>query len=1007
MNAQHDHRGRWVASALITLSLLTSPARAQEVPTSSTAVATETSTLAADTSTETLALVSTTTTSTVVALSEEWNELVAPSDTSTTVTLSDQPIEPPPAESPTTAQLRLVFTGNNGGIGSGRYELDAIWSLQDILQSEGGRVEHIEPHHGALAQGLHVLVSGDRSVATSVAFLAQGGIRCGEPRQATSIRTARERLLFNGGTAPAWVERLPVTTTRAPFELRECTGSRGVNALLYSPKKEKFVPPRWSVERFEFRLSLHVQIEEKRRPRSFEIVGIPRNEASRRYRLLAALVSAKEGTLYTDGGSFVDGTSTVKNAAMSIHRPLTFEMLRSLSPAALAPGQTELLGGARRFIQEARALRLPYVAANWRARDESDALPPSIVRSVETPLGTIRVGFIGLIDPSLSARAPQLKQEGITLAPPEEALAEAVEALRTSSAPPDLTLVVSEASASVLRAIAQQVQGIDLIIGDASSASERLRRTEHMLSANVSPKRLAALVLPIDGITVASLELVRAGGKIALRSAKIEPHRMAERLPPDPAVLARISRTRAKVYPPLDRPLLAAPDGPLDAFDDTEWRTLVCEAVRSRSDADIVLLPELPRSALIPGRLTELLVSDRLGVLDRLEKHFIPGDRLGELLREAPRFIQTACGATIGKRSATVLGRGVEPDRLYRVVSTDRARVNGLDALLAAAYARRFFDRDEPEPVMEGGDQLTLRRAVLTHLRELRDETVGETAPVETLLADSSSIRLPIALLRVSRLSARVERFQGAEDPAFASVPETRATSPSSLTVGVDTDAALILDASSITSDLRLRATYNLLSVGEEDPQETADDLRLSTSTALPLLAVPVGPLSVMPYAELLFDSEFTPVEAPPENVEDELPRQADLFLTVGLSASGGKLTRLRAGPFVSRRLAEPDKPTELGARTEAEAQFPFGPDLRFITTFDGTYFASTGEDTERDLQFRALLEGRIALPLSRAFDLSMFAQVFGFQGRVPETSEVRASYTFGFSFDLRGAFAL
>ena len=102
------------------------------------------------------------------------------------------------------------------------------------------------------------------------------------------------------------------------------------------------------------------------------------------------------------------------------------------------------------------------------------------------------------------------------------------------------------------------------------------------------------------------------------------------------------------------------------------------------------------------------------------------------------------------------------------------------------------------------------------------------------LLKRSPNDKPPLWLGRIRRLSLKAERFQGAENDAYSSIPETKATAPSSLTIGTDIDAAIDYSSATLLSDVRVRAAFARLQVKDEDPQESADDLRISSSLSLP-----------------------------------------------------------------------------------------------------------------------------------------------------------------------------
>ena len=80
----------------------------------------------------------------------------------------------------------------------------------------------------------------------------------------------------------------------------------------------------------------------------------------------------------------MDGNSSVRDDALSLHRPIGFQMLKRLNPAALVPGQTELAGERHQFLAEARAAGLPYLATNWTTNREDLQLPTVLEHTVES-----------------------------------------------------------------------------------------------------------------------------------------------------------------------------------------------------------------------------------------------------------------------------------------------------------------------------------------------------------------------------------------------------------------------------------------------------------------------------------------------------------------------------------------------------------------------------------------------------------------------------------------------
>ncbi len=417
-----------------------------------------------------------------------------------------------------------------------------------------------------------------------------------------------------------------------------------------------------------------------------------------------------------------------------------------------------------------------------------------------------------------------------------------------------------------------------------------------------------------------------------------------------------------------------------------------------------MLLPELPEPPRIPGPLTELLAVDRLASLDRLEVHYIPGDRIVRLLRETKDVVPTACGGQLGVLKPKIGGRVADPDRIYRVVTTDRARVTFLSSHLKTAHSPYLLGRSQEAVRGLLGEHITFRGAVLRTLRDLRDRNIKETPEqlYARLTRASVATKMPQWLFRISRLSVRLENFQGAENSVFATVPETLATSPSSLNLGVDTDLSLAYNANDIWWDARLRSNFNRLSVTGLDDQELADDIRLSSSFtyagwSFQPLPWATKALRLMPFSELLYDSEITPVQG--------AERQSDLLFQVGLGAKRfGTVRTLRFGGFVLQDLSKVERSIEYGGRLEMTTLHVLGPKIRFTSGLDATLYGSTPDDDASDLRYKVRLEGRLALPLARYLDISLFGQGFAFGGRVPENDVHGLSYTVGFALDVRTA---
>jgi hypothetical protein len=161
-----------------------------------------------------------------------------------------------------------------------------------------------------------------------------------------------------------------------------------------------------------------------------------------------------------------------------------------------------------------------------------------------------------------------------------------------------------------------------------------------------------------------------------------------------------------------------------------------------------------------------------------------------------------------------------------------------------------------------------------------------------------------------------------------------------------------------------------------------------------------------MPFTELAYDSDYTPVELEDGTLSTH---QSDLSLTLGMAAlRAGALRALRTGAFVNRDMARlDDKPAEYGGKLDWETWKRLGTPVTWTTLGTVQVWADTPDDDESDLRLRALAETRLAFALARWLNISAYGQGLLVRGRVPTTSEYAATWTLGLSLDAVGALRL
>lgn len=900
--------------------------------------------------------------------------------------------EPPPAPPgvglPLPSQVHLVYSGGLRGVGQppARHELHE--RLEDALQTAGITLDSVDVVHSVLAQGPWELWPTDGRVASALAF-ASGEPACEDGVRVETWRTPTERFVGAPGTPV-----LPVRDGHLePRQWRTCTAG-GVSAIVLGPPGQAgppdVEPGTWDLRTgFRWRAGDHTWMQLSR----------PRKEPGRKLGVIRQALTAP-GARFVDAGDFFDAGHGRDDGDRRAAREIALGVLQSLDAAALAIGETELALGPRRLHDDAARFGLPYVATNWRSAEGAPTFPTSVRATVQGSGPALDLVFLGVTDLGVAARVPELAAEGVTLLHPVDAVNAAVDALNVEAEAPDLIVLLGNVSPDMQRQLRSRLRGVDLFLGDPTAATYRVDRQTTTFRHIGDAFKAAPVTLPLDGIAHATFTASGTDRRI-----EVDPLEVHADSPSDPDLTRAAFALHARRAQALDRPLIPTED-PRAGVREERWEALVCAALLEVTDADVAFLGALPPHRGTPGPLTALQVAERLGGGHAVEVHKADGDRLASFLYAVHDSTSLHCGATTGALRTLVRGRPIDPRRTYRIATTDLSRAGTrLGELLPQSSSSLVGHLPQHRRLRADEGGLPLEDAIVAAL-EAADDEEDWIAAWEGL---TPSTLAPQAELQVNRVSLRVERFEGPTTDAYASVPETALTSPSSFTLGGDVDLALVGSSRHVRTDLRFAAAYTRFAVDGLPPQETADQWRLSSSVALPVAAFPPkSPFRLMPFAELAFDSEFTPVGF---DVGDPLPRRADLSVYGGLSAARvADLRQLRLGAFVNRDLGQLDtKDTEFGGRfSGATLHSPLPQSALWVTTaWDVQVFAPTATDDASDLRLRLWGEVRVAVRVLRSLSLGGFVQGLLVQGRVDETSAPAGTVTVGAALDLSTALRL
>lgn len=889
-------------------------------------------------------------------------------------------------------QIDLVYSGGLRGFArtGGRFELQD--RLAPALAEAQRSVDSVDVLHGLIAQHDLEMWAEDGLISSVLAFVASDDRSCDDGVLLDTWRTPTERFLTGPaqkGLAPA----LPVpNSARETRRLYRCTGGGTVVRALIEPHGPP--PEARTLDAYDLRTGFRWNTADG----SYLQLGQPRREAGRRLGVLRAALAATAGARFVDAGDFLEPGHESDDDLWEESRQIGFTVLESLKPLALAPGVAELARGPVALAEEATRRGLPYVATNWENDQE---LFPKVIRvTIPRGEGAVDVAFLGATDPWFSERMGALEQDGVTLLDPLSAVQTQVDALQSSESPPDLVVLLVNASSELQRRLRTSLYGVDLMLGDPSAATFRVERSKTEFRNVGTAWKAAPVTLPLDGIATASVTFGPGGAEHVV----VHPLEVSASAPSDPELTAVITDVHTRRHAGRESALIP-PEDPLYGVTEERWRKLVCEAVMEATDADAVFLDGLAFHRPTPGSLTEMQVLDRLRGGHLVEVHRVDGDRLVTFLQSAHNRAEIHCGAVTDSRFPRVHGRFVDPYRTYRIATTDATRRGPLGPMLARASSDfvGHLPKFRPLPGANGG--ASLHEIVLAELRD-----AGQTAGwADAWMARTPNQMRTQVLFRIRRVALHIERFEGARTGSYDQVPESLLNSPSSFTLGGQLDLALEVSDARVVGEFRFQADYARFAIDGLPAQETADDWVVSTSIDVPAIGLPRnGPRQIRPFLLAQLDSEFTPTV----NVDGGLlPRQLDLAGFGGVSFKPWVWLRsFRLGAFASRDLSRlTDKGTEYGARLTGATAHTLQPmsALRIETAWDVQVFGDTPQDDAADLRLRMFGEVRASVRLVRFLRLGLFAQGLLVQGRVPETSVPAGSVTVGAALDLSAAVRL
>ena len=686
-----------------------------------------------------------------------------------------------------------------------------------------------------------------------------------------------------------------------------------------------------------------------------------------------------------------------------------FTALRDIGYRIVVPFEFELSLGAeglRRLRQEFPEVTL--LAANVGVGDTT-----TFVRSRIVTLGGQRVGVIGLVNAGIRDRLPRAVLSAYTFEAPTPVARREVARLRAAGA--QAVVVLSNLDPSDNALLAQEVPGVDAIVADlpvrAAPEAMRLRvdLPDRPFVRPGTPALVARSAANGIGVGVLALEFRARPDTGGAFVAALE-HRvtmLTDRIAPDTALVRRLEALAGRsaeargelMFPAF--PDIVARHPALAEVDATTrrgrvskalWEGFMARRLREQAGAEVAVIRRLDQFPPLIGKLHENEVGEWLWTEDEIVVLDLPGADLKALLRADTRGELATSGVDLARN--LVLGHRIDDAATYRVATSD-VLVDGARARFFARglRSRRHFAIEPGTGRLRAeaaAPTIAVRDLILGELRRVRGVAKGD-AQIDSLAAylAADPAHVDVTTLSFDRptIWASVNRIAG--NDGYVGVPESRILAKDAWVAGVSGRVVR-------TTSRRLRATD--LGVGFAFAQqqvtgagagriETADDLKLDW-TLRPSFDAP-SPRRLHPFVRGLFDSEFSPTVQPATGVRN--PRQLSLRAVAGVMARpSARWRRADVGVVIENDFGRPN--LQAGVQSRVDLERPIRSGMTYRLRNDLTYFLPTRDDTPADLALRYGMVHDLLVPLVDELSLSISADFFFFQGKVPATRQLGVS---------------
>ncbi|MBI4865922.1 MAG: hypothetical protein HY816_03125 [Candidatus Wallbacteria bacterium] len=629
----------------------------------------------------------------------------------------------------------------------------------------------------------------------------------------------------------------------------------------------------------------------------------------------------------------------------------------------------------------------------------SDKPEPWLVREV----GGLKVGFCGLMEPRAEHLARLGALAGMKVRSPIETVREVVLRHRASV---DVLVVVADLEEPAAEELARQAEGVDLILAGSRHEKDwytfyQGRPPRQVLTRRrTDGKQTVLLSGPRDGFELGKVTVRARRGVRGWEVASVEPEviPLKAEAPQDPKIWSAVQKHLQEMEAQkgtalVDKLAERFPKG----FDGNRLTRWILGGLRTAMRAEVAVLNQgalfkvdhWAETAWKAGRLTDLELDSIFWADNEVVRLKVLGKHLLQLLEDDAGSNRLEFAGLVRKDGAVIVnGRKLKADEHYLVATSnfmvaDSPKSRGLAAALSAAS--RFSPDEGHWEADEKGKTVLLRDAFagqLTRWAAAHPAPDG-AEPFETPdCPEQRSVIFRNLTFNYSDYDARNnQKFPRVRNPAIATA-DVRTVQGTGEVILRDTGARARRERG---------MAYRFTELEFPGPGVVAnpvDDLvfyERYTDRSRTVAS------RFFPYAELAYDTEFTPTTG---NPRDQLYR-----LSVGLTESlEGPVKGLRFG-----LLAEHDRSalvnTEYGIGAGFHGSVPFG-DIRFESETDARYYFRDGADTADDLLYEIYSNNQLVVPVTSELALTFSANVFAYRGKVVDEDGANLFLGMGLRFD-------